>query len=153
MKINPIEKIIGSGLYTGFAPIASGTVASIAALIIFLIPGFENPSLILFVISLSIIFGKNIADKFEVKYGNDPKQFTLDEFIGTWISLLFIPKKIWFLVPAFFLWRAMDILKPFPIRKMESFKGGWGVFLDDVVAGIYTFIIIQIAIHLLNNLT
>lgn len=153
MKINPIEKIIGSGLYTGFAPKASGTAASIAALIIFLIPGFENPSLMLLVISLSIIFGKNIADKFEVEYGKDPKQFTLDEFIGTWISLLFIPKKIWYLVPAFFIWRAMDIFKPFPIRKMESFKGGWGVILDDVGAGIYTFMIIQIAIHLLNRLT
>ncbi len=153
MKINPIEKIIGSGLYTGFVPKASGTAASIAALIIFLFPGFENPSLMLLVISLAIIFGKTIADKFEVEYGKDPKQFTLDEFIGTWISFLFIPKKIWYLVPAFFIWRAIDIFKPFPIRKMESFKGGWGVILDDVGAGIYTFMIIQIVIHLLNHLT
>lgn len=153
MKLNLIERIIGSGFFTGYAPIASGTVASIAAFLFFLIPGFENPSLLILVISASIIIGKNIADKFETIYGKDPAQFTLDEFIGMWISLLFIPKKIWFLIPAFVIWRAIDIFKPFPVRKLESLKGGWGVIIDDVGAGIYTFMIMQIIIHLINRLT
>lgn len=153
MKLNLIEKTIGSGIYTGYSPVASGTVASLAALLIFLIPGFENPSLMILVISFSILIGKNIADKFETTYGKDPAQYTLDEFIGTWISLLFLPKKIWYLIPAFFIWRAMDIVKPFPIRKMESFKGGWGVIVDDIGAGIYTFMIMQTAIHFINRLT
>ncbi|MEW6195915.1 MAG: phosphatidylglycerophosphatase A [Bacteroidota bacterium] len=153
MKLNLIERIIGSGFFTGYAPVASGTVASIAAFLFFLIPGFENPSLLILVISASIIIGKNIADKFETIYGKDPVQFTLDEFIGMWISLLFIPKKIWFLIPAFVIWRAIDIFKPFPVRKLESLKGGWGVIIDDVGAGIYTFMIMQIIIHLINRLT
>ncbi len=152
MKLNLIERIIGSGFFTGYAPIASGTVASIVALLFFVIPGFENPALLILVISVSIIIGKNIADKFETIYGKDPAQFTLDEFIGMWISLLFVPKKIWFLIPAFVIWRAMDIFKPFPVRKLESLKGGWGVIMDDVGAGIYTFMIMQIIIHLINRL-
>ncbi len=151
MKLNQIEKFIGSGFYTGFIPKASGTFASLIALLLFLIPGFENPSILIFLISIAIVAGVRIANKFESVYGKDPSQFTLDEFIGTWITLLFIPKKIWYLVPAFILWRFLDIVKPFPANKLESLKGGWGVVLDDVMAGIYSFMIVQIAIHLINR--
>lgn len=151
MKLNQIEKFIGSGFYTGFIPKASGTFASLIALLLFLIPGFENPSILIFLISVAIVAGVRIANKFESVYGKDPSQFTLDEFIGTWITLLFIPKKIWYLVPAFILWRFLDIVKPFPANKLESLKGGWGIVLDDVMAGIYSFMIVQIAIHLINR--
>ncbi|MDH7604861.1 MAG: phosphatidylglycerophosphatase A [Melioribacter sp.] len=151
-KINSIEKILGSGFYTGFSKKATGTKASLLALLIFLIPGFENPTLMIVLISFFIIIGVDVAKKFEKVYGNDPKEFTLDEIIGTWISLLFVPKKIWFLLIAFFIWRFMDIIKPFPIKKLESIKNGWGVVLDDVLAGIYTFLIIQLSIDLLNRI-
>lgn len=153
MKLNLIEKLIGSGLFTGFIPKASGTFASFIALIIFLIPGFENPTLLMLVISILIVVGVRIADKFESIYGKDPRQFTLDEFIGMWITLLFIPKKIWFLIPAFIVWRFLDIIKLYPAKKIETIKGGWGVILDDVVLGLYSFMIIQISIHLINRLT
>lgn len=153
MKLNLIEKIIGSGLFTGFIPIASGTFASFVALLIFLIPGFENPTILMLVISVLIVIGVRIADKFESIYGKDPKQFTLDEFIGMWITLLFIPKKIWFLIPAFLIWRLLDIIKLFPAKKIETIKGGWGVILDDVILGLYSFVIIQISIHIINRLT
>ena len=153
MKLNLIEKLIGSGLFTGFIPIASGTFASFVALLIFLIPGFENPTILMLVISVLIVIGVRIADKFESIYGKDPKQFTLDEFIGMWITLLFIPKKIWFLIPAFLIWRLMDIIKLYPAKKIETIKGGWGVILDDVLLGLYSFMIIQISINIINRLT
>jgi phosphatidylglycerophosphatase A len=151
VKINFLEKLIGSGLYTGYLPKAPGTWGSLAAMILFLIPGFENPSLMILIISFSILISVPIAVKFESIYGEDPGQFTFDEFIGMWITLLFIPKKIWFILLAFLIWRAMDILKPFPVRKLESVKNGWGVVLDDVLAGIYSFIIIQILIYVYNS--
>jgi phosphatidylglycerophosphatase A len=153
LKLNLIEKVIGSGLFTGFIPIASGTFASFVALLIFLIPGFENPTILMLVISVLIVIGVRIADKFESIYGKDPKQFTLDEFIGMWITLLFIPKKIWFLIPAFLIWRLMDIIKLYPAKKIETIKGGWGVILDDVLLGLYSFMIIQISINIINRLT
>jgi len=152
LKINTFEKILGSGFYTGFTKNATGTIASLLALLLFLIPGFENPTLMITLISFFIIIGVDIARKFEKVYGNDPKEFTLDEIIGTWISFLFIPKKIWYLLMAFFLWRFMDIVKPFPIRKLELLKNGWGVILDDVLAGIYTFLIVQLSIDLINRI-
>jgi phosphatidylglycerophosphatase A len=151
VKINFLEKLIGSGLYTGYLPKAPGTWGSLAAMILFLIPGFENPSLMILIISFSILISVPIAVKFESIYGEDPGQFTFDEFIGMWITLLFIPKKIWFILLAFLIWRAMDILKPFPVRKLESVKNGWGVVLDDVLAGIYSFMIIQILIYVYNS--
>lgn len=150
MKINFVEKLLGSGFYTGYIRFASGTWGSLAALIIYLIPGFENPSLMIFMISLFILIGVPIADKFETLYGKDPKECTIDEVVGMWITLLFLPKKIWWIVLAFLIWRAMDIVKPFPARKLESIKGGWGIMLDDVMAAIYSFISIQIIIYFFN---
>lgn len=149
--MNQLEKILGSGLYSGYIKTASGTFASLVALFIFLIPGFENPTFMIFVISVCIVAGVPIAGKFEKEYGKDPSQFTLDEFIGTWITFLFLPKKIWYLIPAFLIWRALDIFKPFPARRLENINGGWGVILDDVAAGIYSFMAMQIIIYLLNR--
>ncbi len=151
MKINLLEKFLGSGLLTGFLPGMSGTYASFLAMLIFLIPGFENPALMIFLISFFILVGVPIAVKFENVYGNDPAEYTLDEFIGMWITLLFIPKKIWFILSAFVIWRVFDIIKPFPARKLESVKNGWGVILDDVMAGIYSFILIQVIIYFYNS--
>ena len=150
MKINSVEKLIGSGFYTGYLPKMSGSYASFVALLLFLIPGFENPSLMIFLISFCILIGVPIAVKFEGVYGEDPAEYTLDEFIGMWITLLFIPKKVWFLLLAFIIWRIFDIIKPYPARKLESVKNGWGVILDDVMAGIYSFMTIQVIIYLYN---
>ncbi len=152
MKINFFEKLLGSGFYTGYIRFASGTWGSLAALIIYLVPGFENPSLMIFMISLFILIGVPIGDKFEALYGKDPKECTIDEVVGMWITLLFLPKKIWWIVLAFLIWRVMDIVKPFPARKLESIKGGWGIMLDDVMAAIYSFISIQLIIYFFNIL-
>lgn len=148
MKINFIEKLIGSVFFTGYFSTASGTISSFVALLIYLIPGFENPFIMLISISLFFVWGMNIATKFEVVYGKDPPQCTIDEMIGTWISLLFIPKTLVYILISFLLWRALDILKPFPANMIEKFKGGWGIMLDDVVSALYTLLIVYLIINL-----
>lgn len=150
MKINFFENLIGSGFYTGYIKKASGTFGSLAGLLIYLIPGFENPSVMIFFISLFIVIGVPIAIKFENKYGTDPKEYTNDEVIGMWISLLFVPKKIWWIIITFLIWRFLDIVKPFPAKQLENVKNGWGVLLDDIAAGIYSFIILQLIIYVFN---
>ena len=100
----------------------------------------------IFFITLFILIGVPIARKFEIVYGEDPKEYTNDEVIGMWITLLFIPKKIWWMLIGFFLFRAFDIWKPYPARKLESVKNGWGVILDDIAAGIYSFVVLQLII-------
>ncbi len=152
MKINSIEKFLGSGFYTGYSKFAGGTVASAAALAIYLIPGFENPVLLLAFISVFLILGVDIGTKFESLYGKDPKECTIDEVVGTWISLILIPKKAWMLLLAFGIWRALDIFKPFPFNRLERIKGGWGIMLDDVALGFAALLLNHFLINLLKNL-
>lgn len=139
-----LKKFIGSGLFSGYFPFAPGTVGSIFALIIFLIPGFDNYSIIIPFIIISFIIGVPLGNYFETIYSKDPKQFTLDEFTGMWISLLATPKSIELILLTFAIWRILDIYKPFPANKAEKLKGGWGIMLDDVVSGMYSLIIIII---------
>jgi len=147
LKLNLIEKILGSGFFTGYVPFASGTFGSMAAVIIYLIPGFENPTILLLLISIFTVFGVNLGSKFEKIYGKDPKECTIDEFVGTWISLLFLPKNLIYVLGAFLIWRVFDIIKPFPANYVEKLRGGWGIMLDDIVAGFYSFIVIQIILY------
>lgn len=149
MKLNIFEKAFGSVLFSGYSPFASGTVSSFVAVLIYLIPGFSNPIFMLIVILVFIIFGWNVATKFENIYGKDPSQCTIDEFVGTWISLLFVPQKLLFIVITFFLWRLFDIIKPFPARQLENLSGGAGIMLDDIVSALYSLIFIHIIIHLI----
>jgi len=152
MKLNFIEKLIGSGFYSGFMPKAPGTYGSVVALLFYLIPGFENPTFLLTIITFFTIVGVGIGTKFESIYGKDPKQCTIDEMVGMWISLLFIPKKIWFIILAFVIWRVFDIYKPFPVNIAEKLNGGLGIMLDDIVAAIYTLIVTHIIIFILFRL-
>ena len=82
----------------------------------------------------------------EQRYGHDPAEVTIDEVVGMWISLFLLPKKIFIVIAAFFVFRFFDIIKPFPARKFDKMHGGFGIMMDDVIAGIYTNIILQIAL-------
>jgi phosphatidylglycerophosphatase A len=145
--LNFVEKLLGSGFYTGYIPIASGTFASLVALMIYFIPGFENNYIIFSFIILSTSFTIYIGSKFEILYGKDPHECTIDEFVGMWISLLFLPKNILLSIIVFLIWRILDILKPYPANKLENLKGGLGIVADDIVAGIYTCIISNIGVY------
>jgi len=149
LKINFFEKFIGSGFYTGYFPIASGTVGSAAAILIYLIPGFENLYIIIPAAILMAGYGIYIGTKFEKKYGKDPAQCTIDEVVGTWISLFALPKTFWVILVSFLLWRILDIIKPPPARNLERLNGGFGIMLDDVVSGIYTLLIMHLVVYLL----
>ena len=148
MRINFLEKLIGSGLYSGYSPVASGTVASFVALLIYFIPGFEQLYLIISVSILSLLIGIPLGSKFEKIYGKDPKQCTIDEFAGMWISLIALPKSIGIAITTFFIWRILDIIKPPPARKLEKINGGFGIMIDDVVSAIYTLLIMHVIVYL-----
>lgn len=145
------EKIIGSGFYTGYIPVASGTFGSLAALIIYFIPGFEHPEIIIPAIVVFFAFGVFLSAKFEKIYGEDPAECTVDEVVGTWIALLFLPKTFGIAITSFLLWRILDITKPFPANKSEDLPGGWGIMMDDVISGFYTLILMHILIQLVGT--
>ncbi|MBK8946839.1 MAG: phosphatidylglycerophosphatase A [Ignavibacteriae bacterium] len=144
--MNKIKKIIGTGFFSGFIPKAPGTFGSLFALFFYLVPGFENPIFLISIIIFSVLIGIPIGNYFEKTYGKDPQIFTLDEFIGTWISLLFVPKIYYIIIPTFIIWRILDILKPYPANIVENISGGLGIILDDVISGMYSLIIMHIFI-------
>lgn len=144
MKINFPEKLLGSGFYTGYIPFASGTFGSLAALAIYYIPGFEQLYIIIPAILLFSSYGIYISGKFEQVYGKDPSQCTIDEVAGMWISLLFLPKTLFLSLLAFFTWRLMDIIKPWPARRFEDLPAGWGIMMDDIMAAFYSLAVVHI---------
>ena len=139
-----LKKIVGSGFYSGYIPFAPGTFGSLAALAIYFIPIFQNYFVIVPFIVVGFFLGIYLGDYFEGKYGKDPKQFTFDEFIGTWIAFLYIPQTLELIVLTFITWRFFDIVKPFPANRAESINGGLGIMLDDVISGMYSLIIMYI---------
>ncbi len=143
MKLTLVEKLLGSTLFSGYIPFASGTFSSLVAFAIYWIPGFENPFFLITMILLFSTGGIFIGNRFEKVYGKDPSQCTIDETVGMWISLLFLPKQIIITGIAFLLWRLLDIVKPFPARQAEKLPGGYGIVLDDVISAIYTGLIMN----------
>ncbi|KAB2909651.1 MAG: phosphatidylglycerophosphatase A [Ignavibacteriales bacterium] len=141
--LNPIHKFLGSGFLTGYLPGPTGTYGSVVALLIYLIPGVENIYILLPLILVSSIYGIWVCGRFEQLYGKDPKEATIDEFVGMWITLVMVPKEPVFLIVAFLIWRFLDIVKPYPARNFENFSGGLGVMADDIMSGVYSLVIVH----------
>ena len=133
-----IDKILVSGFGSGYFPFASGTFGSFVALgIIWLIQPNEQNLIILIVLSLAI--GIRASTRLEKVWGHDPSKVVLDEFVGMWIAVLWHDlNNFTILAIAFFVFRFFDVLKPLGINRLQNLPGGWGVMLDDVLAGIYT---------------
>ena len=141
--------IIASGFGSGFSPFAPGTAGALVAVIIWTVLFYVIPFNILLVVTslLIVLFtaaGIWSADKLESEWGKDPSKVVVDEMVGVWIALLAAPVgNVWYILFAFLLFRFFDIFKPLGIRKMEQLEGGIGVMADDILAGIYSFLLLM----------
>jgi phosphatidylglycerophosphatase A len=143
---SPLTKLFASGLFTGYVPVASGTAGSALAVALYFIPGFESPIIISLILLTVFVLGVKTSSIMEKRYGHDPAEVTIDEVVGMWISLYLLPKTILVSLAAFFIFRLFDILKPLHARKFDKMLGGFGVMMDDVVAGIYANIVMRFAL-------
>lgn len=160
--------IIATGAFTGYSPWASGTVGTFAGLLIVLIPGATEPLTLGVLIVAGLLSGAAAAGAVADHIGHrltrsakmtkalfqpgehplpDPSIVVIDEIVGIWIALLFLPPSIPAYACAFLTFRVFDILKPPPARQLEHVPRGWGIMLDDVVAGIYANIVSQIIVR------
>lgn len=141
------HKLIATGLGIGYIGKGAGTAAAfVTALLWYLFQsGSINDSFVVpLCITLAIIaVGIWSADRVEALWGKDHNRVVIDEVAGMCITLLFIPVSIKYMVIGFVLFRFFDIAKPLFIRKLESLKGGWGVMADDILAGIYSNLVMQ----------
>lgn len=149
-KIPFLHLFFASGFYSGYSPFAPGTAGSLVGIFIYLIPGVEQPIILIPLSILFFIIGVVTSSHLEKKLGDDPSVVVIDEIVGMWVSLLFLPKQLAVYVGAFLLFRFFDIVKPTPARQAERLNGGWGIMLDDVFAGIYANIVIQIILLVFN---
>lgn len=148
IRVPFIVKAFGSGLFSGYSPVASGTVGTLVGLAIYAIPGFETPPVILPLLFFVFILGIKAAATMEKRYGHDPAEVTIDEVLGIWVSLIFLPKSMIIAIAAFFIFRIMDIVKPWPARTFDKVTGGFGIMMDDAVAGLYTNIVLHILLRI-----
>jgi len=130
--------------FLGYFPFAPGTIGSLFALVLFLftdVPLYAH-FLIIVIGALLGIHASTIAEKMLKE--KDSKKIIIDEFIGFYVSVFYLPKTLGFVIAAFLLFRFFDILKPLFISKLEKLSNGLGVMSDDILAGIYTNMILQI---------
>lgn len=150
MRLKKIAYIIATGFGSGYSPLIPGTAGSFIALMIFILVPLNNVSWL--IICLIVFFtGVWAAQIVEKEHGKDPGLVVIDEFVGQWISLLFLPRIFLVFIAAFIIFRILDILKPFPANDSQKLAHGWGIMIDDVIAGIYTNLIIQLLLFFLKD--
>ncbi|MFI5252095.1 MAG: phosphatidylglycerophosphatase A [Bacteroidota bacterium] len=139
-----ISQFFATGFYSGYSPVASGTAGSLVGLLLYAIPGMEQLAVLSIATIITFALGVFTSGEMEKIHGDDPSIVVIDEIVGMWISLLFLPKGWIIAVFAFIFFRIYDIIKPPPARQVEHISGGWGIMLDDVFAGMYANISVQI---------
>ncbi|MBL7712556.1 MAG: phosphatidylglycerophosphatase A [Chitinophagaceae bacterium] len=139
-------KTIASIFGIGYIGKGGGTVAALAAAVLWY---FVQPNIgqQLILVILSVVLGVWSGNKVEADWGKDSSKVVIDEVAGLFIAALFVPLTIKYLLAALVLFRFFDIAKPLGVRRMERFKGGWGVMLDDMLAGVYANVILQFVVY------
>lgn len=84
------------------------------------------------------------------EWGDDPGQVVIDEGVGFLFAVAFLPPSAGTIIAGFFVFRAFDIVKPPPARQLEALPGGWGIVADDIVAGLYSNVVIRSSSYLVE---
>ncbi len=135
-----------TGFYLGYSPFVPGTVGTLLGIPIgFLFSRFDMTNQMLILLIGFFVFSF-IAGKAEFFFNKkDASPIVCDEVIGFLVTMFFIPYTLYNIIAAFFLFRLFDIWKPFPIRMVDQrIKNGYGVVLDDVLAGVYANAVLNI---------
>jgi len=145
------RELVWSSLGLGMAPVASGTFGTLggvalAAVALLLPPGLP---VLLFLVGAAVVVtlvGLPLGDAAERHYGRkDPKPFVLDEVAGYLVTLVghgLHARPYLVLGGAFFLFRATDVIKPWPARRLERLPGGLGIMVDDLAAGVWANVLL-----------
>lgn len=142
-------KAISTCLGIGYIQKGAGTVAALGGCIAWYfiqVRGVEAWLTALAILALFLI-GVWSAARVEKAWGHDSNRVVVDELLGMCISLFLLPVTWQYIAAAFVLFRFFDIVKPLYIRKAESWPGGWGVMADDLLAGIYSNVLLQLIVQ------
>ena len=137
---------LATGCYVGYSPVVPGTTGTLAAIPIYFLLSHLSPLYYLAILLGSIYVAIWASDRAEViLQSRDCRHIVIDEMVGFLVTMFIVPPTWRNILLGFFIFRALDIIKPFPIRALEErVRGGYGVVLDDIIAGIYGNLIIHV---------
>jgi phosphatidylglycerophosphatase A len=139
-----VATFVATAAYVGFVPIAPGTFGSAVGLAIYAaVRSTGGPALEAVVIACAFIAGVWSAGHVEREMGKDPGAVVIDEVLGMLATVAFLDVTMLGAVIGFFVFRALDVIKPFPAGRLEHLHGGPGVMLDDLMAGVYSNLVLR----------
>lgn len=136
--------------YSGYFPVAPGTVGSAAGLLVYLLVWWTG-SLAVEVGLIAVLFTAGVwAGTTAERYfgGIDPGPVVIDEVVGMLITLAFIPVGLSGAIAGFALFRVFDVIKPYPAGRLERLHGGFGVMADDAMAAVYANLALRLLVYL-----
>ncbi len=144
-QANLLPRLIATVGFIGYSPLAPGTLGSLAAALVFLLfPSYLSRwfwiAVLAFLFVVAVWSAQQMADSAAQRAASgkvDPQEVVIDEVMGMAVTLAFLPLSLQTIGIGFLLFRIFDIAKPFPARRSEKLPGGWGIVMDDVIAGIY----------------
>jgi phosphatidylglycerophosphatase A len=139
MFLRRLGVFIATCAHVGYAPVAPGTFGSAVGLVVYyLVRRQASTAVELGAIAVILVVGLWSATEAEHHFGGiDPGPVVIDEVIGMLITLALHPVNVTGAIVGFFIFRVLDVVKPWPARRLELLPGGFGVVLDDVMAGVY----------------
>lgn len=148
-----VPKLLATSFGAGFLPVAPGTWGALVAIVLWLpLYLWASPAVIFWItLGATVIYtiaGTWASTESEKYWGKDPVAACADETVGQWLSLLPLSGGVasvpwWEILLSLALFRFFDIFKPLGIRKMENLPGGYGMMADDLLAGIYSVVILM----------
>lgn len=149
--MNRMTTIMATWFGSGLSPVAPGTAGTLAAIPLYLALYRLPLASYLLTVTAFTFFSCWIAGRAEVLYGaKDPGKIVIDEVAGFLVTMIAIPCSLMTIIAGFLLFRVFDIIKPFPARQIDrNLKNGYGVVLDDIVAGIYACAALHVAVRLM----
>lgn len=144
-----LNRFVATAGGIGYLPLAPGTWAAAISGVIWYLASMlfgKTISWQFALVTVSIIGGVIYSGRLSSKKDEDPAHVVIDEVAGMWVTLFLVPGSLINYVIGFVLFRFFDIVKPLGIRKTEKIKSGWGIMLDDILAGVYSNIILRLLI-------
>lgn len=143
-----VPALIATGFGSGYTPVAPGTAGSAVGLLLWWplssLPPLVQAIAIALVSLVGVFAATHVARAVGLK---DPGIVVVDEVVGMWLSLLALPFTPITAVVGFLLFRALDVWKPFPARRLEMLPDGWGIVADDLMVGLYANVVIRLGLR------
>ncbi|MDO7742301.1 MAG: phosphatidylglycerophosphatase A [Pedobacter sp.] len=143
------HKITSTSFGIGYIGKGAGTAAAVATCVVWYYAHADGFNFMPAVIATILITALGIwsGNVVETIWGKDHNRVVIDEVAGMCITLLWIPVTPLNILLGLILFRFFDIVKPLFIRKLEDLPGGWGVMFDDILAGVYANILLQLIVR------